>query len=517
MGRALSEPAIHRANIALVPSTRTKAYEPIEDLPADWRDLEVAELRSLDLVWREQRDRLDQLDELVRFRERLVRSWAIETGVLERVYTIDRGVTEILVAEGLKQGLLDGATDRDPAEVIAILRDHQEAIEGVFDFVAHRRDLSTSYVKELHALLTRNQPTVTAIDQFGRSFQTELLHGDWKRQPNNPRRPDDTVHEYCPPEHVASEMDRLIEMHAQHCEVQVPSEIAAAWLHHRFTQIHPFQDGNGRVARTLASLIYLRQGWFPLSIHRDQKTEYIDALEAADIRDLVPLTHLFGALAKDALLRALSVGDQSERDLRGVRQLIGAVRDRMLGMAADTTEKELDHARAVAERLRKVATEQLERVKTVIDQDITSVRPNFSCQVETAEFGDPRIKWYRASQIRIAQQEFHYFANLGTYASWVRLRLNDFDAGSRHDVVICFHGMGRQFRGLIAGVAFYERAETREEDDRMVQAEQQVIQEDLFQVNHRESEVEAEQRFADWTEYLVAAGLAAWERGVSGS
>lgn len=75
--------------------------------------------------------------------------------------------------------------------------------------------------------------------------------------------------------------------------------------------------------------------------------------------------------------------------------------------------------------------------------------------------------------------------------------------------------MGRQFRGLIAGVAFYERVETREEDDRMVQAEQRVIQEDLFQLNHRESEVEVEQRFADWTEYVLASGLAAWESGVS--
>lgn len=495
--------------------TLGKPYAPIEDLPSDWSPLQITELRSLDLLWHEQRDRLNDLDESVRFRERLIRSWAIETGVLERVYSIDRGVTEILVAEGLKQGLLEGATDRDPAEVIAILRDHQDAIEGVFDFVAQRRDLSTSYVKELHALLTRNQRSVTAVDQFGRLFETGLLHGDWKRQPNNPRRPDETMHEYCPPEHVASEMERLITLHARHCEAQVSPEVESAWLHHRFTQIHPFQDGNGRVARTLASLIYLRQGWFPLSIHRDQKAEYINALEAADAGDLAPLIRLFGALAKDALLRALSVGDQSERDLRGVRQLIGAVRDRMLGMAADTTEAELDRARATAERLREVAVEQLERVKAVIDQDITSVRPNFSCQVEAAPFGDSRINWYRATQIRIAQQDFHYFANLGTYSSWARLRINDFDAGTRHDVVIAFHGMGRQFRGLIAGVAFYDRAETREEGDRMVQAEQQVIQESLFQLNHFEGEPEAEQRFVEWTEYAIAAGLAAWERGVT--
>lgn len=490
-------------------------YDPIEDLPSSWPESEVRELRSLDLVWREQRERLDKLDESTHFRERLIRSWAIETGVLERVYSIDRGVTEILVAEGLKPGLLEGATDRDPAEVIAILSDHQEAIEGVFDFVAQRRDLTTSYIKELHSLLTRNQRTVTAVNQFGQTFETELLRGDWKRLPNNPRRPDGTMHLYCPPEQVASEMDRLIEMHRSHCEANIPAEVEAAWLHHRFTQIHPFQDGNGRVARTLGSLIYLREGWFPLSIHRDQKARYIDALEAADEGDLTPLVQLFGGLAKDALLRALSVGDQSERDLRGVRQVIGAVRDRMLGVPPDTTEAELGHARALAEHLREVAKEQLEAVKGEIDRDIAGVRPNFSCQVETAPPGDSRINWYRATQIRIARQEFHYFANFGTYASWVRLRLNDFDADSRHDIIVCFHGMGREFRGLIAAVAFYERAEAREEDDRMVQVEQQIIQADLFQLNHRESKPEVERRFANWSEYVIAAGLAAWERGVA--
>ncbi len=107
---------------------------------------------------------------------------------------------------------------------------------------------------------------MVAIDQFGRAFETALLHGDWKRQPNNPRRLDDSTHDYCPPEHVASEMDRLIEMHGRHCESNVPPEVQAAWLHHGFTQIHPFQDGNGRVARTLASLIYLREHREPVPV-----------------------------------------------------------------------------------------------------------------------------------------------------------------------------------------------------------------------------------------------------------
>lgn len=92
-------------------------------------------------------------------------------------------------------------------------------------------------------------------------------------------RPDGIVHEYCPPEQVVSEMERLVEMHNQHLEIVAP-EVEAAWLHHRFTQTHPFQDGNGRVARTLASLIFIRQGLFPIVITRSDRQEYINASEA---------------------------------------------------------------------------------------------------------------------------------------------------------------------------------------------------------------------------------------------
>lgn len=54
-------------------------------------------------------------------------------------------------------------------------------------------------------------------------------------------------------------------------EMEVSPEVEAAWLHHRFTQIHPFQDGNGRIARLLASLVFIKAGWFPLVVTRDDR------------------------------------------------------------------------------------------------------------------------------------------------------------------------------------------------------------------------------------------------------
>lgn len=74
--------------------------------------------------------------------------------------------------------------------------------------------------------MTRHQETVEGIDSSGRRVELPLCHGQYKRQPNNPKRPGGELPEYCPPEQVASEMDRLIEMYGAHSDVA--SEVEAA-------------------------------------------------------------------------------------------------------------------------------------------------------------------------------------------------------------------------------------------------------------------------------------------------
>ena len=228
------------------------------------------------------------------FVEQLKRKWSIETGIIENLYTLDRGTTQILIAHGIRANLIaHDASNTSADELVAIFNDHQEALEGIFDFVKRQRELSVSYIKELHQVFTRHQDAAHGVDQFGDKVSIPLLKGAYKEHPNNPTRTDGTIHEYCPPIHVESEMDQLIKLYGEYQEKRVPPEILAAWLHHRFTQVHPFQDGNGRVARSLASIVLLRAGGFPLDISRDLRKDYIDALEAADAGDLQPLINLF--------------------------------------------------------------------------------------------------------------------------------------------------------------------------------------------------------------------------------
>ncbi len=73
------------------------SWEPIEDLASNWQDLASTELPPLVTVWNEQADRLRQSGAFQSFNEKLRREIAIETGIIERLYTIDRGITRLLI------------------------------------------------------------------------------------------------------------------------------------------------------------------------------------------------------------------------------------------------------------------------------------------------------------------------------------------------------------------------------------------------------------------------------------
>ncbi len=244
---------------------------------------------------------------------------------------------------------------------------HEDVLEGLFDFVAQRRELSTSYIKELHAALLRHQDVVKGVDQFGTEVYAELKKGAYKDHPNSPTRRDKAVHEYCPPEHVAAEMDRLVGLHGEHDQRGVPAMVEAAWLHHAFTQIHPFQDGNGRVARALASLILIKGGFFPLVVHRDDWEKYIDALEAADEGDLASLVALFASLQKRGLTKAIVYAAEA-RPVRTLDEAIAVTKDVLKGLQKLLPEPEEVESRRL--QLRDLARNRLEGTARQLEKEV---------------------------------------------------------------------------------------------------------------------------------------------------
>lgn len=244
--------------------------------------------------------------------QRLVRYNAIETGQIEGLYKVSRGSTESLIEQGIKASLIsheDTGGLGNSEQIAQQMQDQQAVLEGLFAVIKEQPPLSLAGIRGLHAQLCANQSSVRAKDSLGNWQDVELLKGEWKQQPNNPRREDGRIFCYCPPEEVQQEMQELVDCYHQglasiqqlepeqgqvrqevsreqseegQASAAIRSLVLTAWLHHRFTLIHPFQDGNGRMVRVLASMLLIKQGYYPLLVRSEDRASYIQALEQAD-------------------------------------------------------------------------------------------------------------------------------------------------------------------------------------------------------------------------------------------
>ncbi len=330
------------------------------------------------------------------------------------------------------------------------------------DGVAANRPLTKGLIHELHLILTKHEDTTVAVDQFGNRREIPLLKGKFKELPNNPRRPDGTVHEYCPPLHVESEIENLLLWLSQYA-TEDPI-VVAAWLHHRFTQIHPYQDGNGRVARALTTLILLRSELLPLVIDRDLRMDYIGSLEAADTGDLSRLASLFARLERSAIMQALSV--DADKDISYQKSLTSAVIEsltRKLGKRREEKHAELRRVNDVAVKLRSLA-------RSILEQNLNLLREPLSNVAETQiditnggpDYGNDH--WYKFEVIQSANEN-NKFANFSEDHYFLKASMRA--ARERLVFVTSFHHVGRELTGIMEATCFarlesYENSEDRE-------------------------------------------------------
>ena len=76
-----------------------------------------------------------------------------------------------------------------------------------------------------------------------------------------------------------------------------------AEIHHRFEQVHPFIDGNGRTGRLLLNLILVRLGYPPVIVLKRERSAYLTALQKADTGDFGPLGEMLARAMYDNLNR----------------------------------------------------------------------------------------------------------------------------------------------------------------------------------------------------------------------
>ena len=481
-------------------------WAPIEPLLDREREIDLAAMTPLYDTWRNAKERLKKSSSanLNVFMQRLVRRLSIETGILERIYDLDVGTTEALITNGFAEELVSRtSTDIEPARLIDILRDHEAAIQLVMDCVAGNRELTVGLINELHVILTQHQDTTTAVDQFGNRLEIPLRKGQFKDQPNNPKRPDGSIHEYCPPVQIQSEMENLMRwLGGYSAEDPV---IVASWFHHRFTQIHPYQDGNGRVIRALTTLILLRSDLLPLVIDRDLRTEYVKALEDADFSNLIPLASLFARLERSAILQALSI--DADAEIVQERRLTSAVIQSLAAKFSrrrEAKDAQLRQVNVLAQGLQRRTRGLLEEALSQLGDSVSQIT---SADIHISEGGPDRgnAHWYKFEVIQSARQagtyvnfdEAHYFIK-----STIRVERE------RLIFVTSFHHVGRELTGIMEVTAFSQLQSFEDSDDR------EYVSQDFFRcslepflLTYKTNAEEIELSFDQWLDAAVAVAL----------
>jgi Fic family protein len=227
------------------------------------------------------------------------RSAAVDTGAIEGLYQVDRGFTRTIATEAANWEVVLGARDEETQRAI---EDALAAYDFVLDAATGSRGPITEvWIKQLHATICASQQTHRVYTAAGWQDQP-LPKGEYKTQPNSPiNLTTGREHAYASVFDTAPEMQRLVSELNSAEFLAAPPVLQAAYAHYAFVCVHPFADGNGRVARALASVYLYRSPGIPLLIFADQKPTYLDALELVDAAKPQPFIDFVSARATEAV------------------------------------------------------------------------------------------------------------------------------------------------------------------------------------------------------------------------
>ncbi len=193
--------------------------------------------------------------------------------------TLSLGETSFVLNEGLT---ISGKTVREHNEIIG----HARAIELLYDFVAKDTPMTERAICDLHKATLLNPP-----------LDTLAPIGRWKVESNFTQQLNHAgkivYKEYPTPKEIPALMEKWLSLFAS---IQ-PEEPLMQYckLHITFGAIHPFADGNGRLARLLANLPILKSELVPITISNESRKEYISLLQNTNIDDALNVTNGFQA------------------------------------------------------------------------------------------------------------------------------------------------------------------------------------------------------------------------------
>lgn len=216
-------------------------------------------------------------------------STAIEGNTLTLVQT------KAIIEDGLSVG---GKALREIYEVA----NHAKAFAYVQKCVEEWKPLDENTVKDIHELLMEN----ILAGGIYRNVEVRITGAGHK-----------------PP--TPSEMYRQVKAFFDDLPYRTDLNVIelAAWTHAEFVRIHPFTDGNGRTSRMIMNYQLMSNGFLPVSIAKENRLEYFEALEAYAVNgDLTPFAEMIAELEKQRLEEYIAISEEQVLDGNGQEQMM---------------------------------------------------------------------------------------------------------------------------------------------------------------------------------------------------
>ena len=210
--------------------------------------------------------------------------------------TLTYGETALLL-------LHDQTTGNHSLREYVEMKAHNVGVEHARMLAADRtRVITESDIRDLNRIILKEAFWKAAETAEGLAKRKEIIPGQYKTSPNNVRLQDGSMFHFASVEDTPPRMAALTAwLHEELVRPTLPVAGLVAKLHHDFVLIHPFDDGNGRVARLLVNYVLMRSGHLPLIVRTEDKAGYLTALRLADSGDIQPLVSYLETLASTSL------------------------------------------------------------------------------------------------------------------------------------------------------------------------------------------------------------------------
>ncbi len=192
--------------------------------------------------------------------------------------TLTYGQTELLLLFGkvVGEGDLKDFVDMKASQVGVKMMTEEAQLK--------EHPLTQNFIRQLHKTLLREDYTVYRQLPGGVTTSYTVHAGQYKMRPNSVITRYGDRFEYASPEETPALMASLVDWYneAEKSGLYTPVELAALF-HYRYIRIHPFEDGNGRIARLMVNYILARHDWPMIVVRSRNKQQYLEALHQSDV------------------------------------------------------------------------------------------------------------------------------------------------------------------------------------------------------------------------------------------